>query len=225
MKKEWKIFLTAVMYFTRIRVPASIGHSPEYLQQAPRYFPLIGWIVGAICSLVFLLFSAYISTDMGILASMIAGLLTTGAFHEDGFADTCDGFGGGWTKEKILLIMKDSRIGVFGAIGLLAILSSKFLLLKELASFTSHPIHREAVHRYFILALFAGHSLSRLMPVLVVQWSVNVTDPEHSKSKPLTNSKMSPAGLLAPIFFCASPFCIFILAFFSDDPSCSVYHL
>jgi adenosylcobinamide-GDP ribazoletransferase len=225
MKKEWKIFLTAVMYFTRIRVPASIGHSPEYLQKAPKYFPLMGWIVGAICSLVYLIFSTYISGDVGILASMIAGLLTTGAFHEDGFADTCDGFGGGWTKEKILLIMKDSRIGAFGAIGLLVILSSKFLLLKELLSFTPQSVHggkdHASVetpvvlahaanllfnHRYFILALFAGHSLSRLMPVLVVQLSVNVTDPDQNKSKPLTSTKLSPGELLMPIFFALAPF-------------------
>ncbi len=63
---------------------------------------------------------------------MITGLLVTGAFHEDGFADVCDGMGGGWTKEKILLIMKDSRIGAYGAIGLIANTTTKFLLLKEL---------------------------------------------------------------------------------------------
>src|SRR6201985_2249913 len=132
MKKQGRIFLTAVMFLTRIRVPRTIDHSPEYLQQAPRYFPVVGWIVGAFSALSFLVFSRYISTDLGILASMITGILLTGAFHEDGFADVCDGLGGGWTKEKILMIMKDSRIGAFGAIGLLGILGSKFLLLKEL---------------------------------------------------------------------------------------------
>src|SRR5258708_3410401 len=126
MKKEWKIFLTAVMFLTRISVPKNIDHSAEYLEKSPKYFPVTGWIVGGISALLFLVFSRYISTDIGVLASMIAGILTTGAFHEDGFADTCDAFGGGWTKEKILQIMKDSRIGAFGAIGLLAILSSKF---------------------------------------------------------------------------------------------------
>ena len=121
------------MFLTRIRVPKNIDHSPEYLQQAPRYFPVVGWIVGALSALVFLIFSRYISTDIGILAAMITGILVTGAFHEDGFADVCDGFGGGWTREKILLIMKDSRIGAYGAIGLIAILGSKFLLLEGAA--------------------------------------------------------------------------------------------
>ncbi|MBS1564845.1 MAG: adenosylcobinamide-GDP ribazoletransferase, partial [Bacteroidetes bacterium] len=98
MKKEWRIFLTAVMFMTRIRVPASIDHRPEYLQQAPRYFPVIGWIVGGISVLTFLFFNKFFSENIALLASMIAGILTTGAFHEDGFADVCDGFGGGWTK-------------------------------------------------------------------------------------------------------------------------------
>ena len=222
MKKEWKIFLTAVMYFTRIQVPASIDHSPEYLQKASRYFPLIGIIVGSACSLVFVVFARYISVDIGILASMIAGLLITGAFHEDGFADTCDGFGGGWTKEKILMIMKDSRIGAFGAIGLIAVLSSKFLLLKELPQFTPELMHTGSVpdfgrslspavalffnYRFFILALIAAHSLSRLMPVLVVRWSEYTADPDQSKSKPLITRKMNFAELTVTILSALIPF-------------------
>lgn len=182
------------MYFTRVHVPKNIGHDPVYLQKAPKYVPVIGWIVAAGCSISFLVFARFVSVDTGILASMIAGLLITGAFHEDGFADVCDGFGGGWTKEKILLIMKDSRIGAFGAIGLITILGSKFILLKELAS--SH---------YFIICLFAAHSLSRLMPVLLIQWSTNVTDSDHSKSKPVTGSKLNPVEGVAAIIFALAP--------------------
>jgi adenosylcobinamide-GDP ribazoletransferase len=69
MKKEGKIFLTAVMFLTRIPVPGTIDHSPVYLQQARRYFPVVGWIVGAFSSLAFLVFSRYVSTDAGIVAS------------------------------------------------------------------------------------------------------------------------------------------------------------
>lgn len=210
MKKEWRIFLTAVMYFTRIRVPAIVDHSPVYLQKSPKYFPVIGWIVGSICSLVFLVFSRYISTDIGILASMIAGIFTTGAFHEDGFADVCDGFGGGWTKEKILLIMKDSRIGAFGAIGLLGILGSKFLLLKELPSFTPELTHPTSLifynYRYFILAVIGAHSVSRLMPIFVIQWRENVTDNEHNKSKPVTSRRLTVGELILAILLGFAPF-------------------
>ena len=210
MKKEWKIFLTAIMYFTRIRVPDTIDHSPVYLQKSPKYFPLVGWIVGGISALVFLVFARFISADIGIAASIIAGLLTTGAFHEDGFADVCDGFGGGWTKEKILLIMKDSRIGAFGAIGLLGMLSSKFLLLKELPAFTPELDHPTSLifynYRYFILGVIGAHSLSRLMPVFVIQGYDNVTDNEHNKSKPVTSRRLTVAEMGLSILIALVPF-------------------
>jgi len=65
--------LTAVMFLTRIRVPDHISHSDEYLQKAPKYFPVIGWMVGGISALVFLVFDRLVSTDVGLLASVIAG--------------------------------------------------------------------------------------------------------------------------------------------------------
>jgi adenosylcobinamide-GDP ribazoletransferase len=209
MEEQWKILLTTVMYFTRIRVPASIDHSPKYLQKAPRYLPLIGWIVGGASVLGFIAFSSWLNMEIAIMASMIAGLLVTGAFHEDGFADVCDGFGGGWSKEKILLIMKDSRIGAFGAIGLMFILGSKFLLLREL--FWWSPLR--GIHywnnRYMLTAMVAGHSLSRLMPVLVMRWSVNVTDAEHSKSRPVTGGALVAAEIIPATIFALAPFVFF----------------
>lgn len=211
MKKEWKVFLTAVQFLTRIRVPADIGHRPEYGQQAPRYFPLIGWIVGAVSSLFFLLFARYISLDAGILASMIAGLLLTGAFHEDGFADVCDGLGGGWTREKILQIMKDSRIGAFGVIGLIMLFGSKYLLLKELPAFAAEPGQNHLIfynYRYIILALIAAHSVSRLMAVLVMQAGDYVGDPGQSKSIPMTGRRLSIAGQTVAIGFALAPFAL-----------------
>src|SRR5580692_8682252 len=187
MRKEVRIFFTAIMFLTRLPVPRWTDHSPEYLREAPRYFPLVGWIVGGICSLAFWLFSRFISVDIGIVASMIAGLLVTGCFHEDGFADVCDGMGGGWTKEKILLIMKDSRIGAYGAIGLISILATKFLLLKEL--------------HFFIPAVVAAHSVSRLMPVLVMKTGVYAADPDQSKAPSLAGPSVSRAGLTLAIVF------------------------
>ncbi|HEV2481447.1 MAG TPA: adenosylcobinamide-GDP ribazoletransferase [Puia sp.] len=191
MKRQVHIFLTAIMFLTRIRVPPVVDHSPAYLKEAPRYFPVVGWIVGMVSALVYLLGSRFLSTDAGVLAAMVTGILVTGAFHEDGFADVCDGFGGGWTKEKILLIMKDSRIGAYGAIGLILLLGTKFLLLKELPAFTpalepaaaaasgsaaaasgfwtAAPQNIFYDHRYAILAIICAHSLGRLMPVLVMQ--------------------------------------------------------
>jgi adenosylcobinamide-GDP ribazoletransferase len=190
MKKEFRIFFTTLMFLTRIRVPGLVGHNPHSaadLQAAPKYFPFVGWIVATGSALIFLVFARYAGTDAGILASMIGGLLLTGAFHEDGFADVCDGFGGGWTKENILLIMKDSRIGVFGTIGLIAVLGSKFVLLRELvggADLARGNEHDGGVG-YFILCLVAAHGLSRLMPVFVIRWWTYAGDPRLSKGGPM----------------------------------------
>ena len=192
MRKEIRIFFTAVMFLTRLPVPKSTDHSAAFMQQAPRYFPAVGWIVGGLSALAFWLFSRCVSPDIGILASMITGLLVTGCLHEDGFADVCDGMGGGWTKEKILVIMKDSRIGAYGAIGLIAILATKFLLLKELP--------------FLIPAIVAAHSVSRLMPVLVMKTGVYASDPDRSKTAPLAGPSVSPASMAVAILLALAPF-------------------
>ena len=192
IKREARIFFTAVLFLTRLPVPRITDHSPEYLLQARRYFPAVGWIVGAVAGLFYYL--RCISIDIGILASMIAGVLVTGAFHEDGFADVCDGFGGGWTKEKILLIMKDSRIGAFGAIGLIAVLSTKFLLLKEIAI---APAGRGGASvPFFLTVLIVAHSLSRLMAVVVMQTGEYAADPDTGKSGSMVNRRISAWGLV-----------------------------
>ena len=122
MKKEVHYFLTAILFFTRIPCPKWVDHSSEMLNKSNRYFSLVGILVGSIAALVYYLATFIFTLEVAIILSMVASVWTTGAFHEDGFADTCDGFGGGWTKEKILLIMKDSRLGTYGVIGLFAIL-------------------------------------------------------------------------------------------------------
>jgi adenosylcobinamide-GDP ribazoletransferase len=217
MKKEWHIFLTAVMFLTRIQVPPNIDHSPEYLQRSSKYFPLVGWIVGGISILTYLVTAKFFSENIAILSSMIASILTTGAFHEDGFADTCDAFGGGWTKEKILMIMKDSRLGTYGVVGILFILGAKFLLLQELPKFTP-PSVTETVnpllsYKIFIGIILAAHSVSRLMAVSIIQQYQYVTDEDVSKSKPLASKKLSLSELLLCVIVGILPFLLLPLNF------------
>jgi adenosylcobinamide-GDP ribazoletransferase len=203
MKKEIRIFFTALMFLTRLPVPRFTDHAPEYLEKAAKYFPLIGWIVGGI-SVFFLLFCyRFLSIDLAVLASIIAGILTTGAFHEDGFADTCDAFGGGWTKEKILEIMKDSRLGTYGVTGLVLILAAKFLLLRELVAF----VVNNSLHSYVSLTgiVLLAHSFSRLMPVFLIQTSTYVFAKDKTKSKPLASRKLGAIEALVAIFLGAFP--------------------
>src|SRR6188768_4304556 len=163
MKKQLHIFFTALMFYTRIPCPKNIDHNPDYLNKASRYFPLIGWIVGVI-SFVFYSIGAFLFTnEIAVILSIIAGILTTGAFHEDGFADVCDGFGGGWTKEKILTIMKDSAIGAYGAISLVLLFLLKFQSLSEVVSTINH----QQTFALFLMFVSA-HSVSRLAAISIV---------------------------------------------------------
>jgi len=186
MKKELHIFFTCLMFYTRIPCPKSINHHPDYLNKATRYFPLIGWIVGSISFLAFYLFSLFLSVETAVILALIVSVLTTGAFHEDGFADVCDGFGGGWTKEKILIIMKDSAIGAYGAIGLVLLFLLKFKLLSESVSLFKGD---NAVALFQVFLFFvSAHALSRLAAISIIFTHEYSRDDASSKSKPIAKN-------------------------------------
>lgn len=182
MKKQLDIFFTALMFYTRIPCPKNITHNPTYLNKATRYFPLIGYIVGGIGALVFAISYKIFSLELAILFSLLANILTTGAFHEDGFADVCDGFGGGWTKEKILKIMKDSAIGAYGAIGLVLLFAIKFYAIKEVidTDWNDTLILIECLITFIMV-----HALSRLTAISIIFTTEYVREDELSKSKPI----------------------------------------
>ena len=116
---EIRLLLTAVQYFTRIRVPAWVGHAPERLTGAVRY-SRVGLIVGASGAAVLWLAALVLPAPLPAILCTAVTVLMTGAIHEDGLADTSDGIGGGATPgERALEIMKDPRIGAFGAIALM----------------------------------------------------------------------------------------------------------
>jgi adenosylcobinamide-GDP ribazoletransferase len=175
------------MFYTRLPVPKNLPYSDEMLNCSTRYFPFIGWIVGGIGAVVFYGLQFVFPPGLAVLLSMLATIFVTGAFHEDGFADFCDGFGGGYTKEKILTIMKDSRIGTYGSIGLVGMLAAKFMCL--------HSMDVAIVP----MILLAGHALSRLMPVLVIFTSEYARADLESKSKPI-GKKGKTIDLLLAIF-------------------------
>jgi adenosylcobinamide-GDP ribazoletransferase len=209
MKKQLHIFFTALMFYTRIPCPKNIDHNPDYLNKASRYFPLIGWIVGGVCFGIYYLGSILFTLEIALILSMIAGILTTGAFHEDGFADVCDGFGGGWTKEKILLIMKDSAIGAYGAIGLVLLFLLKFKVLYDLVS-TSEIVNLQSSIKYLLLFVSA-HSVSRLAAVSIVFTHQYSREDASSKSKPIAQ-KFTWKEVVGALFFGLLP--LVILSFF-----------
>lgn len=191
MKKELQIFLTAVMFYTRIPCPQWVDHSQGMLEKATRYFPLIGWIVGGASALSFYGFTQILPLPVSIILSMIVSVFITGAFHEDGFADMCDGFGGGWTKEKILLIMKDSRMGAYGAIGMFLLLQLKFFCLLEIAQ-------ADILHCCFVL--FAAHPFSRFGAIFLRRNLEYVRENDDSKAKPVAKQTGNKDYLIAAVF-------------------------
>lgn len=183
LKQELKIFFAAVMFYTRIPCPHWVEHAPEYLNKATRYFPFIGWIAGACTFFFYFVAAKLFTTEIAVIISMISGILLTGAFHEDGFADVCDGFGGGWTKLKILEIMKDSRIGVYGVIGLLLLFLLKFYLLLQIVRSPGFFIIN--IPATILVIFIATHAISRLAAASIVFTLNYVREDLTSKSKPI----------------------------------------
>jgi adenosylcobinamide-GDP ribazoletransferase len=173
---QLRLFFTALQFFTRLPIPRWVGFDAAWLNQASRYFPLVGWVVAAITGAVYALAAYVLPAPVAVVISTAAGIYATGAFHEDGFADMCDGFGGGMTPERVLDIMKDSRIGAYGAIGTICMLGLKCVTLAMLPPLAA------------IAALFVAHPLSRLMATSLI-WRMDYARAE-GKAKPLAQ-KMS----------------------------------
>jgi len=170
---EIRLLLTAVQYFTRIRVPAWVGHAQEQLAGAVRYFPVVGLIVGATGAATLWLAAHVLPAPVPTILATIVTVLMTGAIHEDGLADTCDGLGGGATRERALEIMKDPRIGAFGAIGLILLLLLKISALSVMPLWTA------------MTALFAAHAFSRFCAVLFSFAGRYVGSAELSRAAPV----------------------------------------
>ncbi|MCS7205892.1 MAG: adenosylcobinamide-GDP ribazoletransferase [Leptospiraceae bacterium] len=175
LRNEKDIFLLALSYYTRISVPKDLPYSEERLQHSTRYVAIIGWIVGVFSFVFYVIFEFLVHPSFGVFFSLLAGVWITGAFHEDGLTDTIDAFGGGWTKEDILRIMKDSRIGSFGTIGIFFLLMGKYLLLEKLAS------SKNTLFIFLVMILY--HSLARIAPLYLANFSSYVRD--EGKAKPI----------------------------------------
>jgi len=152
--------VVAVQFLTRVPLSRRAVETHE-LARAVAYFPLIGALVGAGMAAVIALTAPLLGLDVAIVAGLVFGALITGAFHEDGLADACDGLGGGFTRERALEIMRDSRIGSYGAVALILLYAARFTLLRTLGA--------AAV----LLALPAASALGRAAGVALMAWLPN----------------------------------------------------
>ena len=186
MQREWRRLLLAVGFFTRIPVPNFPDFSEAELNHAAKYFPLVGILVGLFAAAVFYVASLLLPQSLAVIMSMAASIYLTGAFHEDGFADSADGLGGGWDSERILTIMQDSRLGTYGAVAVFMMLFAKFQTLN-------------AMHPFVIsVALICAHALSRLAAVWVMCCASYVKF--AGKSKPLATTLSGLDLVIANLF-------------------------
>jgi adenosylcobinamide-GDP ribazoletransferase len=178
-------FLLALQFFTRVpvtgRLAEWVGFSPQMLRASAAHFPGVGWLVGAMGAGVFVLALQGLPPLAAALLSTVTTVLLTGAFHEDGLADVADGLGGSADRARALEIMKDSRIGAFGAIALVLALGLKAALLAALVAPGATAVA-------IAVAVAGAHVLSRLAPLFLIRWLPYVGDAGASKAKPLADA-------------------------------------
>jgi adenosylcobinamide-GDP ribazoletransferase len=178
---ELRLALLALQFLTRVPVPAWVGYRDEWLHQCARHFPLVGLFIGAVAALALLGASALWPWPLAVLLSMAATLVLTGAFHEDGLADTFDALGGAVSRDKALAIMKDSRLGTYGTVALVMVLALKAAALIALGA-------------QAVAALLLAHSVSRVLPVALIHGLSYAGDADAAKAKPLS-TRVSLGGV------------------------------
>ncbi len=208
-----RLFLLAVQFFTRIPVTGRladwVGFDSQMLRDSAAYFPLVGALVGVCAGAVFwaaagLFGPGPIALILASALSLVASLLLTGAFHEDGLADVADGLGGFVSPEKALEIMKDSRVGTYGAVAICVAVLVKVLAVAQLANWG-------VVNAAIVIA--CAHVVSRNAALWLIAALSHVGDAGASKSKPLADKIAFKALFLANL----TAFCALVTVFIRFD--------
>lgn len=204
-------YLLAIQFFTRIPVSGRladwVGFSPAMLRASAGHFPGVGVVVGALVAgltalLLWMLPPSPFAPLVAAVLGTVLSVMVTGGFHEDGLADVADGLGGSSDRERALVIMKDSRVGAFGALALVLALLSKASMLALIGSVNP---------RWMVLGIFAAHVVSRTWPLLLIRLMPHVGDAAGSKSKPLAD-QISGVSLLAAGLWCFGALALVYLA-------------
>src|SRR5262245_17949914 len=132
MLKWPRLFLIAAQFLTRWPMPRNLETDEKELGQAAMFFPLVGALVGASGALLHAALLKFLPASTCALMTLVYFSFITNAFHEDGLADALDGFGGGWTRERALEIIRDSRVGTFGALALIFLALAKYNFLSAI---------------------------------------------------------------------------------------------
>lgn len=185
IKYQYRLLLVAVQFLTRLPVPSFANYNPQWLHQSSRHFPAVGLLVGILCAGMFWLASLLFTPLVAAVISTAFGIRLTGAFHEDGLADSCDGLGGGLTRARTLTIMKDSCLGTYGVLGLVSALLMKITLLASMSMTVA------------MVALIIGHTASRLLCISLLALLPYGGEIEHAKAKPMAQQLTPLQGVLS----------------------------
>lgn len=181
-------FLVGVMFLTRLPVPVDLNHEEDRLARAARYFPFVGLLIGTLTGAVFWTASLLLPSIAAAGVALAFGVLLTGALHEDGFSDCCDGLGGGATRERALEIMRDSRLGTYGAAGLVFSVGLRWSALGTLTAGQG------------LVALMIGHAVSRAMIAPTLAFGRYARDQGLASS--VTDVTMTEAAIAVTLAMC-----------------------
>ena len=172
--------LAALIFFTRLPFWRITEVPAAYFKRVVDYWPFVGWLTGGIMAGTLWLSAQFLPMSTAVILALLARLLVTGALHEDGLADFCDGFGGGTSREKILSIMKDSHIGTYGVLGLLFY----FGLLWNLLSTLSLSLA--------CMAVASGDAWSKFCSAQIINILPYARKEEESKAKVIYDRMSTP---------------------------------
>jgi len=178
MSRQFAIFTAALIFYTRIPCPW-YRYESWHLGKATRYFSLVGLVVGALAGLSGLLANYLFNPLLAAIACIVTAIVICGGFHEDGFMDSIDGFGGAFEAQRVLEIMKDSRIGSYAALACWSMLSLKAVALSLIITHFSH------MPAAVVLLCMAYHGLARASACLVMFQIPYARLDELSKAKPI----------------------------------------
>lgn len=159
LRDEFTLLVAAATFLTRLPMPQLAVLPDNHLARAARYFPVVGALVGLLAGVVWAIAASHVPATVAAGLAIGVGVLLTGALHEDGLSDCCDGLGGGATRERALEIMRDSRVGAYGVIGLVLSLGLRWAALASLDIGTGFA------------ALIAAHAIGRGMIVVAIRLS------------------------------------------------------
>jgi adenosylcobinamide-GDP ribazoletransferase len=184
--------LNAIRFLTVVRVPATdAAMAPDWLARAMKYFPVVGIGVGLASAIVLMIANEFWSPVVSALLTVTASIVLTSALHEDGLADTADAFGGGWSIEKRLAIMKDSRIGSYGALALGLGVMLRVAVIADLPMWAGPA------------SLILVHAAARALPALVMNNMAYAGDTAAMKvsyaEAPVHRSELQFAGIVVAL--------------------------